>query len=172
MSLFVSLLSPELALRPSAANSVNSFAFKRFKTLFTLRPVKISRNSSGINCLRTLCRKYGEGVPPSVQFFSPLDSRHSTLATRLPAVAGHCPFLFNHLPPLSQRNRPVAFCFQQLTASFIKNRCFRTTGTSLFAGRVEQLHLCSDPIFDRGTFRRADVRTLRRRWFVPEPGEA
>jgi hypothetical protein len=37
--------------------------FNSFRTLFTLASTKISRNSSGINRLRTLCRNNGEGVP-------------------------------------------------------------------------------------------------------------
>ena len=60
MSLYGSLLSPELNPHPPAPNSFNSFVFKTFGTLFTLPAPRISRNSSGINRLRTLAKKIGE----------------------------------------------------------------------------------------------------------------
>ena len=73
MSLYGSLLSLELAFHPSRPDSFNPFIFKRFGTLFTLRSTRISRNSSGINRLRTLCKKIGEWVGSGA--FLPLDVR-------------------------------------------------------------------------------------------------
>ena len=63
MSLYGSLLSPEPLLHSRTLVSINSFRFNAFRTLFTLRPSRISRNSSGINRLRTLVEKIG-GVYP------------------------------------------------------------------------------------------------------------
>ena len=63
MSLYGSLLSPERLLHSRTLVSINSFRFNAFRTLFTLRPSRISRNSSGINRLRTLVEKIG-GVYP------------------------------------------------------------------------------------------------------------
>ena len=64
MSLYGSLLSPERPLHSQVRVSSKPLAFSQFGTLFTTLPRKISRNSSLINSLRTLC-KTTEGCLPA-----------------------------------------------------------------------------------------------------------
>ena len=73
MSLYGSLLSPERQLHSRTPVSFNSFRFNRFRTLFALASLRISRNSSGINRLRTLAKEIGEWVGSDA--FLPLDVR-------------------------------------------------------------------------------------------------
>jgi len=104
---------PGATTPPEPACFIQLFFSQWFAHSFHNSPTKISRNSAGINYLRTLCRTTG-GVP--------------LFLARHPPV--HFPFVFNHLPPLCRRNRAIILCFQQPATSFTKKRRFRTRGTS------------------------------------------
>ena len=88
MSLYGSLLSPERQLHSRTPVSFNSFSFNRFRTLFTLAPPRISRNSSGINRLRTLAKNNGEVPPLSERSDAPFASRTGLRDVPTPARRG------------------------------------------------------------------------------------
>ena len=123
MSLYGSLLFPERPIHSRTPASLKSFSFNRFRTLCTLLSPQISRNSSQINRLRTLCKKIGEWGTllrrhfPFSLFHFPISSLFSRICRLFAPPSELKAFIFKGIPPLCVFAKTQVPSFQEHPAS-------------------------------------------------------